>query len=165
MYVRLICSGDQSNLDPDSCHIEIEDDHTTQTLYIPLWVKSFSLELYERFVKRRKSTEAMIQLPENKSMREKEEQVWQELNSKRDDMQEFYQPLLTKTHLNKREYNDLEKFLDNLRKDRYKGDKYEEFNEKLKANKEDYERQKQEDDERQKQEYDEHDPPPTQKAA
>ena len=88
-------------------------------------------------------------------MREKEEQVWQELNSTRDNMQEFYQPLLTKTHLNMREYNDLEKFLDNLRKDRYKGDKYKELNEKLKANKEDYERQKQEDDERHKQEYDE----------
>ena len=82
VYVRLICSGDQSNLDPDSCHIEIEDDdHTTQTLNIPLWVKSFSLELYERFVKRKKSTEAMIQLHENKSMREKEEQVWQGLDS------------------------------------------------------------------------------------
>ena len=65
VYVRLICSGDQSNLDPDYCHIEIKDDHTTQTLHIPLWVKNFSLELYERFVKRRKSTEAMIKLPEN----------------------------------------------------------------------------------------------------
>ena len=61
-------------------------------------------------------------------MREKEEQVWQELNSTRDKMQEQVQPLLTKTHLNMREYNDLERFLENLSQDRYKGDKYQEFN-------------------------------------
>ena len=45
----------------------------------------------------------MIQLPENKSMREKEEQVWQELNSTRDKMQKKVQPLLTKTYLVKYE--------------------------------------------------------------
>ena len=102
-----------------------------------------------------KSTEAMIQLFENESVREEEKNVWQELNSTRDKMQKQVQPLLTKTSLSMSEYHDLERFLDKLRKDRYKGDNYKELDEKLKANKEDYERQKQENDERQKQEYDE----------
>ena len=150
VYVRLNCDDDKSNPDPDKCHIEIsdKDNNTTQTLSIPYWVQNFSLELYKRFIlpysmnNPEKSTEAMIPLSENESVREEEKNVWQELNSTRDKMQEQVQPLLTKTHLNMREYNDLERFLENLSQDRYKGDKYQEFNEKLNANKEEYERQK-----------------------
>ena len=77
-------------------------------------------------------------------MREKEEQVWQELNSTREKMQKKVQPLLTKTYLSMRENQELQNFLNNVSQDRYKGDKYKEFNEKLKASKEEYERQKKE---------------------
>ena len=120
MYVRLNCDDDKSNPDLDKCHIEIgnKDDDTPQTLSIPYWVQNFSLELYKRFIlpysmnNPEKSTEAMIPLSENESVREEEKNVWQELNSTRDKMQKQVQPLLTKTYLSMREYQDLKNFLD-----------------------------------------------------
>ena len=146
VYVRLNCDDDKSNPDPDKCHIEIgnkDDDTTPQKLNIDLWVKNFSLELYERFVQRRKSTEAMIQI----QLPEKEEKVWQELNRKRDDKRKKVEPLLTKEHFTSMDVQILENFVKNLTQDRYNGDMYDEFNtkwnekseeekEKNKANKE-----------------------------
>lgn len=77
----------------------------------------------------------MIQLPEDGSMREKEKNVWQKLNRIRDENEDKVRPLLTKDNLSVLEIDELSQFLSNLSRDRYEGDKYEEFNRKLIASK------------------------------